>query len=85
MCLVSGKNVSSNPMEKVSEEIKMFVLKHHRGHGKEEMMKTFPDVKENRFEMPKFQVEEVVPQSPKEARETQEESEETSKESGSIS
>ena len=37
------------------------------------------------FETPKFQVEEVVQDSPKEARETQEESEETSDESGSIS
>ena len=44
MYLVSGKNVSSNPMENVSEEIKKFVLKHHRGYGKEEMMKRFPDV-----------------------------------------
>ena len=30
MYLVSGKNVSSNPMENVSEGIKKFVLKHHR-------------------------------------------------------
>ena len=34
MYLVSGKNVSSNPIENVSEEIKKFVLKHHRGYGK---------------------------------------------------
>ena len=40
---------------------------------------------EYKFETPKFQVEEVVQESPKEARETQEESEETSDESGSIS
>ena len=39
MCLVSGKNVSSNQMENVSEEIKKFPLKHHRAYGKEEMMK----------------------------------------------
>ena len=44
MYLVSGKNVSSNPMENVSEEIKKFLLKHHRGYGKEEMMKRLPDV-----------------------------------------
>ena len=89
MYLVSGKNVSSNPMENVSEEIKKFVLKHHRGYGKEEMMKRFPEVDESKeeykFETPKFQVEEVVQEIPKEARETQEESEETSDESGSIS
>ena len=89
MYLVSGKNVSSNPMENVSEEIKKFVLKHQRGYGKEEMMKKFPDVDESKeeykFETPKFQVEEVVQESPKEARETQEESEKTSDESGSIS
>ena len=48
MYLVSGKNVSSNPMENVSEEIKKFVLKHHRGYGKEEMMKSFPDVDESK-------------------------------------
>ena len=79
----------SNPMENVSEEVKKFVLKHHRGYGKEEMMKRFPDVDESKeeykFETPKFQVEEVVQESPKEARETQEESEETSDEGGSIS
>ena len=89
MYLVSGKNESSNPMENVSEEIKKFVLKHHRGYGKEEMMKRFPDVDESKeeykFETPKFQVEEVVQESPKEARETQEESEEISDEGGSIS
>ena len=89
MYLVSGKNVSSNPMEKVSEEIKKFMLKHHRGCGKKEMMKKFQGVEESKeehkFETPKFQVEEVVQESPKEARETQEESEETSDESGSIS
>ena len=89
MYLVSGKNVSSNPMKNVSEEIKKFVLKHHRGYGKKEMMKKFPDVDkskgEYKFETPKFQVEEVVHESPKEARETQEESKETSDESGSIS
>ena len=87
--LVSGKNVSSNPMENVSEEIKKFVLKHHRGYGKEEMMKNFPDVdkskEEHKFETPKFQVEEVVQESRKEARESQEESEETSDKSGSMS
>ena len=70
--------MSSNPMENVSEEIKKFVLKHHRGYGKEEMMKKFPDVDESKeeykFETPKFQVEEVVQENPKEARETQEES-----------
>ena len=53
------------------------------------MMKRFPDVDESKeeykFETPKFQVAEVVQESPKEARETQEESEETSDESGSIS
>ena len=85
MYLVSGKNVSSNPMRNVSEETKKFVLKHHRGYGKEEMMKRFTDVDESKeeykFETPKFQVEEVVQKSPKEARETQEESEETSDES----
>ena len=89
MYLVPGKNVSSNPMENVSEEIKKFVLKHHRGYGKGEMMKRFPDVDESKeeykFETPKFQVEEVVQESPKEARETQEESEETSDESRCIS
>ena len=89
MYLVSGKNVSSNPMENVSEEIKKFVLKHHRGYGKEAMMKTFPDVDESneeyKFQTPKFQVEEVVQKSPKEASETQEESEETSDEGGNIS
>ena len=89
MYLVSGKNVSSNPMENVSEERKKFVLKHHRGYRKEEMMKTFPDVdgskEEYKFETPKFQVKEVVQERPKEARETQEESEETSDEGGSIS
>ena len=83
-----GKNVSSNPMENVSEEIKKFVLKHHLGYGKEERMKRFPDVDESKeeykFETPKFQVEEVVQESPKEARETQEESGETSDESRSI-
>ena len=88
MYLVSGKNVSSNPMENVSEEIKKFVLKHHRGYGKEEMMKKFPDVdeskEEHRFETPQFQVEELVQESPKEARKTREESEETSDESASI-
>ena len=41
MYLVSGKNVSSNPMKNVSEEINKFVLKHHRRYGKEEMMKKF--------------------------------------------
>ena len=89
MYLVSEKNVSSNPMENVSEETKKFVLKHRRGYRKEQMMKTFPDVcqskEEHKFETPKFQVEEVIQESPKEARETQEESEETSDESGSIS
>ena len=89
MYLVSGKNVSSNPMENVSEEIKKFVLKHHRGYGKEEMMKKFLDLDESKeeykLETPKIQVEEVVQESPKEARETQEESEETSDEGGSIS
>ena len=89
MYLVSGKNVSSNRMENVSEEMKKFVLKHHRGYGKEEMMKKFPDVDESKeeykFETPKFQVEEVVQEGPKEAAETQVESEETSDESGSIS
>ena len=89
MYLVSGENVSSNPMENVSEEIKKFVLKHQGGYGKEGMMKRFPDVDESKgeykFETPKFQVEEVVQESLKEARETQEESEETSDESGSIS
>ena len=89
MYLVSAKNVSSNPMENVSEEIKKFVLKHHLGYGKEEMMKRFPDVDESKeeykFETPKCQVEEVVQESPKEARETQEESEQTSDKSGSIS
>ena len=89
MYLVSGKNVSSNPMENVSEEIKKFVLKHGPGYGKEEMIKTFLDVDESKeeykFKTPKFQVEEVVQESPKEARETQEESEENSDESGSIS
>ena len=53
------------------------------------MMKRFPDVDESKeeykFETPKFQVEEVVQESPKEARETQEESEGTSDESGTIS
>ena len=62
--LISGKNVSSNPMENVSEEIKKFVLKHHRGYGKEEMMRRLPDVDESKeeykFETPKFQVQEVV-------------------------
>ena len=46
------------------------------------MIKRFPDVEEskeeNKFETPKFQVEELVQESPKEARETQEESDETS-------
>ena len=89
MYLVSGKKVSSNPMENVSEEIKKLVLKHHRGYGKEERMKRFPDVDESKeeykFKTPKFQVEQVVQESPIEARETQDESEETSDESGSIS
>ena len=53
------------------------------------MMERFPDVDKGKEEYkvgtPKFQVEEVVQESPKEARETQEESEETSDESGSIS
>ena len=53
------------------------------------MMKRFPDVDESKeeykFETPKFQVEDVVQENPKEARETQEKSEETSDESGSIS
>ena len=61
--------MSSNPMENVSEEIKKFVLKHHRGYGKEEMIKRFPDEDESKeeykFETPKFQVEEVVQESPK--------------------
>ena len=48
MFLVSGKNVSSNPMENVSEEMKKFVLKQHRWYGKEETMKTFPDVEESK-------------------------------------
>ena len=30
--------MSSNPMEIVPEEMKKFVLKHHRGYGKEEIM-----------------------------------------------
>ena len=89
MYLVSGRNVSSNPMANVSEEIKKLVLKHPRGYGKEEATKKFPDVEqskeEHKFETPKFQVEEVVQESPKEARETQEKSEKTSDESGSIS
>ena len=89
MYLVTGKSVSSNPMENVSEEVKKFVLLHHRGYGKEEMMKKLPDEddskEEYKFETPKFHVEEVVQESPKEARETQEESEKTSDESGSIS
>ena len=89
MYLVLGKNVSSNPMENMSEEINKFVLKHHRGYGKEETMKKFRDMDESKeeykFETPKFQVEEVVQESPKEARETQEESGETSDESGGIS
>ena len=89
MYLVSGKNLSSNPMENVSEKIKKFVLKHHRGYGKEKMMKSFPDVdeskKEHKFETPKFEVEEVVQESPKDARETREESEKTFDESRSIS
>ena len=55
------------------------MLKHHRGYGKEEMMKRFLDVDESKeeykFQTPKFQVEEVVQESPKEARETQEDSE----------
>ena len=53
------------------------------------MMKRFSDVDESKegykFKLPKVQVEEVVQESPKEARETQEESEETSEERGSIS
>ena len=53
--------MSSNPMENVSEEIKKFVLKHHRGYRKEGMMKRFQDVDESKeeyeFETPKFQVE----------------------------
>ena len=53
------------------------------------MMNRFPDLDESKeeykFETPKFQVEEVVQESLKEARETQEESEETSDESGSTS
>ena len=89
MYLVSGKNVSSNPMENVSEGIKKFVLKHDRGYGKDERMNKFPDVEESKeernVETPKFQVEEVVQESRKEARETQEESEETPDESRSIS
>ena len=89
MYLVSGKNVSSNLMENVSEEIRKFVLKHHRVYGKGEMMKKFPDVdeskEEHKFETPKFHIEEVVPESPKEARQTEEEREETSDDSGSIS
>ena len=89
MYLVSGRNVSSNLMKIVSEEIKKFVVKHHRGYRKKEMMKKFLDVdeskKEHKFETPRFQVEEVVQESPKEARETQEESEETSDKSGSTS
>ena len=36
----------------------MFVLRHHRGYGKEEMMKKLPDVvkskEEYNFETPKF-------------------------------
>ena len=58
MYLVSGKNVTSNPMESVSEEIKKFVLKQQRGYGIEEMMKKFPDVDESKeeykFETPKL-------------------------------
>ena len=50
MYLVSGKNVSSNRKENVSKEIKKFVLKHHRGYGKEEMMKKVPDVEESKEE-----------------------------------
>ena len=79
----------SNPMENVPGEIKKFALKHHRGYGKEEMMKKFLDVEErkeeNKFETTKFQVEEVAQESLKEAKETQEESEEMSDESGSVS
>ena len=86
---VSGKNVSSNPMENVSEEITKFVLKHDRRYGKEEMMKKFKNVgeskEENKFEEPKFQVEELIQESPKEAKETQEESGDKSDERGSIS
>ena len=89
MYLVSGKNVSSNPMENVSEEIKKFVLKHHPGYGQEEMMKKVPDMDESKgehkCETPKFEVEDVVPENPKEGRQTQEKSEETSDESGSVS
>ena len=52
--LQSGKRA----MGSVSEEIKKFVRKHHRGYGKEEMMKKFPDVdeskEEHKFETPKF-------------------------------
>ena len=64
MYLVSGKNVSINPTENASEEIKKFVLKHHRGFGQEAMMKNFPDVEEskeeNKLETFQFQVEKVV-------------------------
>ena len=59
------------------------------GTEKKRLCKKFPDVEESKeeykFETPKFQVEEVVQERPKEAKETQEESEETSDESGSIS
>ena len=89
MYLVSEKNVSSNPMENVSEEIKKFVLKHHRGYRKEVMMTKFLDLelskRENKLKTSKFQVEEVIQEDPKKARETQEESDKTSDESGGMS
>ena len=39
--LVSAESVYFNAMENVSEEIKKFVLNHHRGYRKEVMMKHF--------------------------------------------
>ena len=89
MYLVSGKNVSSSLIENISDERKKFVLKHHCGYRKEEITKNVPDVEESKeehkFDMPKFQVQEVGQESLKEAREPPEGSQETSDASGRIS
>ena len=81
--------MSSNHMEIVSEEVKKFVLEHHRGYRKKGMMKKLADVEESKEEhklgTPKFQVEEVVQKSTKDATKTQEDSEEPSYEGRSIS
>ena len=70
MYIVAGKNAETKLNDYMPEDVRKFVLKHNKGWGKEEMMKKFPEVqeskKEEKGEVPKFEVEQVVKESSKE-------------------